>query len=93
MKLSMKGFGFTFLSVVVIFLLLVLYLNLNLTSINYGYQLQRLRNERDVIREEIDKLLAHKASLLSLKRVEEVVTGRLSYQYPTGDQYIKVFVE
>jgi cell division protein FtsL len=89
----MKGLGFTFLSVVVIFLLLVLYLNLNLTSINYGYQLQRLRNERDAVKEEIDQLLARKASLLSLQRVEDVVTRQLKYQYPQGDQYIKVFSE
>ena len=93
MSLSMKGLGMTFLSVVVIFLLLVMYLNLNLTSINYGYQLQRLRNERDAVKEEIDQLLARRAALLNLKRVEDVVTQRLNYQYPTGDQYIKVYTE
>jgi len=93
MKKSAKELGVIFLSVLVIFLLLALYLNLNLSSINYGYQLQRLSNERDSVREEIDQLLARKASLLNLQRVEDVVVGQLNYQYPQGDQYIKVVVE
>lgn len=93
MKTSAKGLGIVFLSVVVIFLLLALYLNLNLSSINCGYQLQRLSKEREVIREEIDQLRAKRAALLNLQRVEDVVIGKLSYQYPRGDQYIKVMAE
>lgn len=93
MKPSLKGMGTVFLSVVIIFLLLAVYLNLNLTSINCGYQLRRLDNERSGLREEIDQLRARKAALLNLQRVEDVVTKRLSYQYPQGDQYIKVVME
>ena len=93
MKPSLKGMGTVFLSVVIIFLLLAAYLNLNLTSINCGYQLRRLDNERSGLREEIDQLRARKAALLNLQRVEDVVTKRLSYQYPQGDQYIKVVME
>ncbi len=93
MKTSAKGLGVLFLSVVIIFLLLALYLNLNLSGINYGYQLQRLSNEQDVVTEEIDQLLAKRAALLNLQRVEDVAIRELSYQYPQGDQYIKVVTE
>ncbi len=93
MKPTVRKLGGIFLAVAVVFSLLAVYLNLNLASINYGYQLQRLSSERDGLKEEIDQLLAKRAALLNLQRVETVVTQQLSYQYPQGDQYIKVLTE
>lgn len=93
MKPTVRKLGGIFLAVAVVFSLLAVYLNLNLASINYGYQLQRLSSERDGLKEEIDQLLAKRAALLNLQRVEAVVTQQLSYQYPQGDQYIKVLTE
>lgn len=93
MKPTVKSLGAVLVTILLFFVLLAAYLNLNLTHINYGYEQQRLRTERDALSEEIDQLQARRAGLLSLQRVESVVTERLQYQYPQGDQFIKVFAD
>ena len=74
-----------------VFILLFIYSSLNLKNIDYGYRMHELILREKVLKEEIDKLKAQKASLLNLKRVEEIVKKRLNYQYPRSDQFIKVF--
>jgi len=74
-----------------VFTLLFVYSSLNLKNIDYGYRMHELILHEKVLKEEVDKLKAQKASLLNLKRVEEIVKKRLNYQYPRSDQFIKVF--
>lgn len=73
------------------FILLFTYLSLNLKTIDFGYEQQKLMEEKLQLQEEIDRLKSHKAWLLNLERVEKVVTEKLGYQYPEPDQFIKVF--
>jgi cell division protein FtsL len=79
------------LMTVIVFILLFTYLSLNLKTIDFGYELQELREVKDQLQEEIDKLKSHKARLLNLERVEKEVTKKLGYQYPEPEQFIKVF--
>ena len=75
---------------IVLFLLLFSYLSLNLKSVDFGYEMQELRQYEKLLKDEINKLKARKASLLSLERVEDIVIHRLGYQYPEPEQLIKV---
>lgn len=75
------------------FVLLFTYLSLNLKNIEMGYQMKALLDKETRLQEEIDKLKSDKARLLNLERVEREVTKKLGYQYPTPDQFIKVFEE
>ncbi|MCX6580832.1 MAG: cell division protein FtsL [Candidatus Aminicenantes bacterium] len=81
------------LMTVIAFILVFFYLSLNLKSIDSGYEMQELFEKEQDLKEEITKLQAEKASLLSLDRVEKVVTAELGYQYPQPHQLIKVFAE
>ncbi|UCH94002.1 MAG: cell division protein FtsL [Candidatus Aminicenantes bacterium] len=83
--------GILVLITVIAFTLLFTYLSLNLKTIDFGYELQELTEYEQQLQEEIDKLKSHKARLLNLERVEKIVTRRLGYQYPSPDQFIKVF--
>jgi len=74
-----------------VFILLFIYSSLNLKNIDYGYRMHELILREKVLNEEVDKLKSQKASLLNLKRVEEIVKKRLNYQYPRSDQFIKIF--
>jgi cell division protein FtsL len=81
------------LMTVIAFILVFIYLSMNLKSIDSGYEMQELFEKKQELKEEISKLQAEKASLLSLDRVEKVVIAELGYQYPQPDQFIKVFAE
>lgn len=83
--------GIIFLVAFLAFVLVFTYLSLNLKNIDYGYDLQELTAKEKYLKEEIDKLRAAKAKLLKLERVEKVVIGKLGYQYPTPDQFVKVY--
>lgn len=73
------------------FLLLFTYMSLNLKTIDFGYEMQELVYKEKKLREDIDKLRSERAGLLNLKRVERMVIDKLGYQYPTPDQFIKVY--
>lgn len=83
--------GMLVLMTVIVFILLFTYLSLNLKTIDFGYELQELKEVKEQLQEEIDKLKSDKARLLNLERVEKVVTEKLGYQYPEPEQFIKVF--
>lgn len=72
------------------FVLLFTYSSLNLKNIDFGYRMQDLLTQEKKLREEIDKLKAHRARLLNLERVEKIVRDKLGYQFPTPEQLIKV---
>jgi cell division protein FtsL len=74
-----------------IFILLFTYSSLNLKNIDYGYRMQNLMQRQKKLKEEIDKLRARKAKLISLERVEKVVMNKLGYRYPEPEQFIKIF--
>lgn len=80
-----------FLVALITFVVVFAYLSLNLKNIDSGYQLQDLMHKQKALQEEIDKLKSEKARLLNLGRVEAEVVRQLGYQYPTSDQFIKVF--
>jgi len=73
-----------------IFVVLFTYSSLNLKNVDLGYQQHELLQQEKTMRAEIDRLLAQKALLLNLERMEKIVMGKLGYQYPEPDQIIKV---
>ncbi len=85
--------GVLVLVTVIGFLLLFTYMSLNLKNVDFGYELQELALQEKKLKEDIDKLRSEKAGLLNLKRVEQMVTEKLGYQYPTPDQFITVYEE
>ena len=84
--------GLLVLVTVIVFILLFTYLSLNLKTIDFGYELQELMEVEKQLLEELDQLKSQKARLLNLERVEKVVIKELGYQYPSPDQFIKVFI-
>ncbi len=84
----------TFRSLLLLVLLLAgiffIYTSLNLKNIDYGYKLQELAQREKQLSEEIDRLRAERARLLSLERVERIATEQLGYRYPQADQLITV---
>jgi len=76
---------------IIILVVLFIYLNLNIKNINYGYEIQRLVEQKKKLTEEVDILKAKKSKLLNLKRVEKTVVSKLGYVYPSRDQIIKVY--
>lgn len=89
-KAKLPG-GLLILISVIVFILLFTYLSLNLKTIDFGYEMQELTEAKQQLQEEIDKLKSDKARLLNLERVERVVIKELGYQYPSPEQFIKVF--
>ncbi len=73
-----------------IFLVLFIYSSLNLKIVDLGYRQHELLLAETRLRLEIDSLLAQKAGLLSLERMEKVAREELGYQYPEAGQIIKV---
>ena len=73
-----------------IFLVLFIYSSLNLKNVDLGYRQHELLLAEKRLRLEIDSLLAQKAGLLSLERMEKVAREELGYQYPEPGQVIKV---
>jgi hypothetical protein len=83
--------GIFILIAFMVFILLFTYSSLNLKNIDYGYRMQKLIQQQKTLMEEIDKLRAAKAQLLTLDRIEQVVMNKLGYRYPKSEQFIKIF--
>lgn len=83
--------GIFILIAFLVFILLFTYSSLNLKNIDYGYRMQKLIHHQKTLMEEIDKLKAARAQLLTLDRIEQVVMNKLGYRYPKSEQFIKVF--
>lgn len=73
-----------------IFLVLFIYSSLNLRNVDLGYRQHELLRTESRLRLEIDSLLAQRAALLNLERMERIVREELGYQYPEPGQVIKV---
>jgi cell division protein FtsL len=73
-----------------IFIVLFIYSGLNLQNVDLGYRQHELLLAEKKLRLEIDSLLAQRAELLSLERMEKVAREQLGYQYPEAGQIIKV---
>ncbi|HUU04280.1 MAG TPA: hypothetical protein VMZ49_00245 [Patescibacteria group bacterium] len=73
-----------------IFLVLFIYSSLNLKNVDLGYRQHELLLAEKKLRLEIDSLLARRAELLNLERMEKIVVEKLGYQYPEASQIIKV---
>lgn len=73
-----------------IFAILFTYSSLNLKNVDLGYQQHELLQQEKKMRSEIDRLLAQKALLLNLERMEKIAMEKLGYQYPEAAQIIKV---
>jgi len=91
MKEKKNRVRFLFFVFLLILIVLFIYSNLNIKTINYGYELQKLVDEKKELAEEVDLLKAKKSKLLNLKRVEKTVVSKLGYVYPTREQIIKVY--
>ena len=73
-----------------IFFVLFIYSSLNLKNVDLGYHQHELLMTEKRLRLEIDSLLARRAELLNLERMEKIVMEKLGYQYPQAGQIIKV---
>jgi hypothetical protein len=73
-----------------IFFVLFIYSSLNLKNVDLGYHQHELLMKENRLRLEIDSLLARRAELLNLERMEKIVVEKLGYQYPQAGQIIKV---
>ena len=73
-----------------IFLVLFVYSSMNLMNVDLGYRQHELLLTEGRLRLEIDSLLACKAGLLSLERIERIARQELGYQYPEAGQIVKV---
>lgn len=73
-----------------IFFVLFVYSGLNLKNVDLGYRQHELLLAEKKLRLEIDSLLARRAQLLNLERMEKIVVEKLGYQYPQPGQVIKV---
>jgi hypothetical protein len=73
-----------------IFFILFIYSGLNLKNVDLGYKQHELLLAEKKLRLEIDSLLARRAQLLNLERMEKIVVEKLGYQYPQPGQIIKV---
>ncbi len=67
-----------------IFFILFIYSGLNLKNVDLGYQQHELLLAEKKLRLEIDSLLARRAQLLNLERMEKIVVEKLGYQYPAA---------
>ena len=65
-----------------IFLVLFIYSSMNLMNVDLGYRQHELLLAEGRLRLEIDSLLARRAGLLSLERIERIAREELGYQYP-----------
>ncbi len=91
---SPRGGSIPFLLILVlIFAVLFAYTSLNLRTIDQGYLKQELLDQKKRLAEEIDRLMAEKAGLESLARIEAVAVGQLGYQYPKADQWVRLAPE
>lgn len=57
-------------------------------SVRLGYEVQRLEQKLDSLREEVKHLEATKSSLLSLERVEKIAREELKLTEPKREQLI-----
>jgi len=57
-------------------------------NIRLGYEIGRSENSLQTLREEVKKLEAEKAALLSLDRIEKIAKERLGLAEPKEDQVI-----
>jgi cell division protein FtsL len=73
-----------------IFLVLFIYSSMNLMNVDLGYRQHELLLAEGRLRLEIDALLARRAGLLSLERIERVARQELGYQYPEAGQIVTV---
>lgn len=58
--------------------------------IRYGYQVEQLRAERSRLIEWNRKLKLERATLLNLKRIEKVASGRLGLVPPSPENTVKI---
>jgi cell division protein FtsL len=73
-----------------IFLVLFIYSSMNLMNVDLGYRQHELLLAEGRLRLEIDALLARRAGLLSLERIERIARAELGYQYPEAGQIVTV---
>jgi len=76
-----------------LFVLLFTYSSLNLKNIDFGYKMQALKQQVEVLQIEIDKLRAERAFLVSLDRVDRLARSRLGLAPPSQDQVIRAVRE
>ncbi len=60
-----------FLVIVFTFFFLIVYIFFHNENLRMGYQIEKLRQERDLLKEKIEILEIEKAKLTSLKKVEQ----------------------
>lgn len=61
-----------FLVLILSFIVVLTYIFFHTENLRIGYEIEKLRKERDKLREEIEILQIEKAGLMSLKRVEAI---------------------
>ncbi len=67
-----RKIGNLFLILIFSFIVIMTYIFFHTENLRIGYEIEKLRKERDKLKEEIEILQIEKAKLLSLKRVEKI---------------------
>ena len=72
----------------IIVALLIFYIWRHMEGVKLGYEIEKLRKEKEILNEEIKKLKLKKMKYLNLKRIEKIAIEELKLVYPKTDQII-----
>ena len=72
----------------VIVILFLFYIWHHMEGIKLGYKIEKLKKEKEQLKEEIKELKLIKVNYLSLDRIEKIATNKLKLKYPNSSQII-----
>lgn len=73
MRVERKGRNLNlFLGLIISFLVVLIYIFFHIENLRIGYEIEKLRKERDELKEEIEILQIENAKLKNLKRIEKI---------------------
>ena len=87
-KFSKKEIALGIICTVLVISVLTFYIWHQSESIRLGYKTGELEEKVLMLKTEVEKLEAKKASLLTLERVEQIAKNKLDLKVPTEDQII-----
>ncbi|MCP2520099.1 cell division protein FtsL [Candidatus Aminicenantes bacterium AC-708-M15] len=73
---------------IIIVILFIFYIWRHMEGVKLGYEIEKLRKEKEILNEEIKKLKLKKMNYLNLERVEKIAIEELKLVYPKSSQII-----
>ncbi len=87
-KVNIKNLGLSIFAGFIVIFFLTFYIWHQAESVKIGYKTKDLEEEIERLRGDIEQLETHKASLLSLDRVEQIAKQELRMVFPSEKQII-----